>query len=432
MHNDPQDILANTPMTATQVAAIALCILLNALDGFDVLAISFAAPGIATEWGINRAALGLVLSMELIGMAAGSIVLGSMADRLGRRPTILGCLVIMSAGMLAAGLATSVTELSVYRFITGLGIGGMLAAINAMAAEFSNAKHRNMAVMLMAGGYPLGAVVGGAIASNLLQTYDWRIVFYFGATVTFAFIILVWWLLPESISFLLQKRPPKALQKINQVLSYLKHTNIDSLPPKIQSPESGTGQLFSNKFRRTTMVLTAAYFAHIMSFYFILKWIPKIVVDMGFEASQAGSVLVWANVGGVLGSALLGLLSHRFAVRALVMVMLVGAAIMVSVFGGGQDDLKQLASIAAVAGFFTTSAVVGMYALFAQAFPTEIRAGGTGFVIGLGRGGAALGPILAGIMFSMDYGLQPIALIMATGSLVAVAALFFLKPASSN
>jgi predicted MFS family arabinose efflux permease len=303
----------------------------------------------------------------------------------------------------------------------------MLAAINAMAAEFSNAKRRNLAVMLMAGGYPLGAVVGGAIASNLLQTYDWRVVFYFGAVVTAAFIIMVWWMLPESISYLLQKRPPTALQKINQVLSYLKHTNIDSLPPETQSPESGTRQLFSTRFRRTTVVLTVAYFAHIMSFYFILKWIPKIVVDMGFAASQAGSVLVWANVGGVLGGAFLGLLSHRFSVRAMVLVVLVGGAIMVSVFGGGQEDLTQLATIAAIAGFFITSAIIGMYALFAQAFPTEIRAGGTGFVIGLGRGGAALGPIVAGLMFSIGYGLQPVALIMASGSLVAVAALFFLK-----
>ena len=429
MNQDPQEILANSPMSTPQVVAVTMCILLNALDGFDVLAISFASPGISSDWGIERAALGVVLSMELIGMAAGSIIFGTVADTFGRRPTILGCLVVMSAGMLAAGFASGVVDLSVYRFVTGGGIGGMLASTNAMAAEFSNTKHRSMAVILMAGGFPLGAVVGGAIASNLLQTYDWRAVFYFGASVTALFIVFVLLLLPESISYLSHKRPPAALEKINRILRRMKHATIDALPPVEQVPESGTGKLFSGSLRRTTVLLTAAYFTHIMTFYFILKWIPKIVVDMGFAASAAGGVLVWANVGGLSGCVLLGILSHRFTVRAMVMVVLAAGAIMVAVFGQGQENLNQLALIAATAGFFTNAAVVGLYAMFARAFPTEVRASGTGFVIGMGRGGAALGPIAAGLMFSIGYGLQPVALIMASGSLIAVIALFFLKPA---
>ena len=196
MSHNPTETIANSPMSATQIMAVCMCILLTALDGFDVLAISFASPGISTEWGINRAALGLVMSMELIGMAVGSILLGNFADKYGRRPTVLLCLVIMSGGMLAAGLANGINDLSAYRFITGLGIGGMLASTSAMAAEFSNAKHRSMSVILMAGGYPLGAVLGGAVASELLKFHDWRAVFYFGAAATAMFILLVWYLLP--------------------------------------------------------------------------------------------------------------------------------------------------------------------------------------------------------------------------------------------
>src|SRR3712207_1113691 len=135
-------------MGVRQVLVVGMCILLNALDGFDVLSISFASPGIAAEWGIDRAALGLVLSMELIGMAVGSVVIGNLADRIGRRPTILGCLTAMAIGMGLAATADNVTTLSLYRLITGLGIGGMLAAINAMTAEFANAKRRNLAVGL--------------------------------------------------------------------------------------------------------------------------------------------------------------------------------------------------------------------------------------------------------------------------------------------
>ena len=154
MTGDPRQVLADEPMGGVQVTAVTLCILLCALDGFDVLSISFASPGIAVEWGINRAALGIVLSMELIGMALGSIIVGPLADQAGRRPPILVCLVVMSSGMYLASIASSVEMLSVARFYTGLGIGGMLATINAMAAEFANARHRNLAVSLMATGLP--------------------------------------------------------------------------------------------------------------------------------------------------------------------------------------------------------------------------------------------------------------------------------------
>ncbi len=157
-----------------------------------MLAISFASPGIAREWGIDRAALGFVLSMELIGMGLGSIFLGGLADRIGRRRTLLGCLVVMAGGMLMATQSRNVYALSVWRVVTGLGIGGMLAAINAVAAEFANARRRALSVSLMAIGYPLGAVAGGSIAAVLLKQGDWRAVFWFGAAVTAFYIPLVY------------------------------------------------------------------------------------------------------------------------------------------------------------------------------------------------------------------------------------------------
>ena len=160
---DPRELLEHSAMNGFQVMAVVICIALNALDGFDVLAISFASPGIAAEWSINRAELGVVLAMELVGMAIGSITLGGLADRIGRRPTILACLVLMTAGMYMASLSQSISGLLTVRFVTGLGIGGMLASTNAMVAEYSNARRRNLAVILMATGYPLGATLGGGV-----------------------------------------------------------------------------------------------------------------------------------------------------------------------------------------------------------------------------------------------------------------------------
>ncbi len=141
MNSDPRDVIATSPMSRLQLVVIAITVCLNALDGFDVLSISFASPGIAKEWGIDPGALGIVLSMELIGMAIGSAFIGGVADKIGRRPTILGCLAVMAAGMVGATTVRRASwTLSIWRVVTGLGIGGMLAAINAVAAEFSNAR----------------------------------------------------------------------------------------------------------------------------------------------------------------------------------------------------------------------------------------------------------------------------------------------------
>lgn len=430
--NDPREILSAAPMSRMQIIAVAMCVGLIALDGFDVLSISFAAPGIASDWGINRAALGVVLSMELVGMAVGSLVLGRAADSIGRRPTILACLCVMTAGMFLASTAPGVEIMSAYRFITGLGIGGILAASNAMTAEYSNAKRKNLCVTLMAAGYPMGAIVGGSAASALLASFDWRSVFVFGGFATLALIPLVWFSLPESIDHLMQRRPAGALQRVNATLERMGHPQVADMPPAKATPKAGVARLFAPDLAARTILLTIIYFAHILTFYFIIKWIPKIVVDMGFAPPLAGSVLVWANVGGATGAVLFGFLSQRYSVQKLVFLCFVCAAAMVAVFGAGQRDLAQLSVIAAVAGFFTNAAIVGLYAMFAQAFPTEVRASGTGFVIGVGRGGAALAPMIAGFLFAAGYGLQIVALMMSVGSLVAAVALLVFARANGD
>ena len=425
---DPQRILDDLPMRPLQVVAVCLCIALNALDGFDVLAISFAGPGIAADWGITMTELGVVLTMELVGMAVGSVLLGSFADGLGRRPIILGCLVTMALGMFAAATVTSIGWLLVVRFVTGLGIGGMLATINAMVAEYSNAKRRSFNIALMATGYPIGVIVGGSIASSLLVHFDWRSVFVLGGVMTSTLIPLVWFLMPESIAHLAERRGTDALAKINATLERMGHDVLDALPVVGRAtPSRGWRDLFSPALVRVTVILTLTYLAHIMTFYFILKWIPKLVVDMEFSASSAGGVLVWANVGGAIGSVILGALSHRFRIKHLVLAALFGSFVMVIVFGLGQADLAGLALVSAIAGFFTNSAIVGLYALFAESYPTHLRAGGTGFVIGTGRAGAVVGPVIAGYLFDSGFELSTVSFAMALGSFVALIALAFLK-----
>ena len=448
---DPRDLIAKSPMSTRQVLVVAITIALNALDGFDVLSISFASPGIAAEWGITRAALGFVLSMELFGMAIGSIFLGSLADKIGRRPTVLGCLVVMATGMfmattsngilgglvmpLVAPLAASfgytldarLADLSMWRIITGLGIGGMLAAINAVVAEFSNTRRRDLNVAIMSIGYPVGAALGGFITSTGLELAEWRSVFYFGATVTVVMIPIVFFLMPESVHWLTRKQPAGALDKINRTLTVLGHPTVSALPAvSADIRKRSSGDLFKAPLLATTVLATMAYFFHITTFYYIVKWVPTIVVGMGFAPSSAGYVLSWLNVGGATGGTVLGLLSQRFSVRGLTIVVMLLSTVAVALFGRSPADLTRLTLICMVAGFCTNAAITGMYAIFAKAFPTHVRASGTGVAVGIGRGGSVLAPIIAGFLFT-SYTLPTVSLLMGLGSLVAAMVLLKLR-----
>ena len=306
----------------------------------------------------------------------------------------------------------------------------MLACTNAMVAEYSNDRYRSLNVTIMATGYPLGAIIGGVIASQLLAHFDWRAVFIFGGVMTALMLPAVLVAMPESVSSMAARRPAGALEKINRTLKRLGHSALERLPDlKESAAASGGGglrRLLGPALIAVTLLLTLAYFAHIMTFYYILKWIPKLVVDMGYVPSEAGNVLVWANVGGATGGIVLGLLSGKLDIRWLTISVLALAFVFVTYFGAGHDTLRALSVVSAMVGFFTNAGVVGLYALIAKYFPADVRAGGTGFVIGIGRGGAALGPIIAGYLFESGQGLQTVSIYMASGAVIAMIALILL------
>ncbi|MEM9532377.1 MAG: MFS transporter [Pseudomonadota bacterium] len=415
-------------MSAAQWAAVIVTIGLNALDGFDVLSISFAGPGIAADWQLSQSVLGWILAMELLGMAVGSITLGMVGDKLGRRTTMLVCLVLMTIGMFGAGHSAGVNELLAWRLLTGLGIGGMLAVTTAAAAEFSNGRWRSLALALMVIGYPIGGLTGGFIVSNLLVDGVWQDIFIFGAWASAAFIPIVWLLIPESPVFLDRRGGPGALEKINRSLARFGHPAAESLTPAVAgAAKSSLADIFKPGLIRSTVLVTAAYFSLITSFYFLVKWTPKIIVDMGFEPSAAAGVLAWLNVGGATGGAVFGFLATRINLRPLTIAVLFGAAAIIVWYGRGHDNLTALTVALACAGFFTNAAICGMYSLFAKVFPTHVRATGTGFAIGVGRGGAVLAPIIAGYLFQAGFSLQFVAVVMAGASLLGAFFLFFLK-----
>lgn len=433
MHIDPRELINRSEMSRLQHFVVAVTVALNALDGFDVMAISFASPGIAAEWNTTTVGLGFILSMELWGMALGSVILGGMADQVGRKPTIMGCLFAMVIGMFMVTTTDSLVVLGIWRIITGVGIGGMLAAINAQAAEYSNDKRRPMSIAIMAAGYPIGGVVGGFIVSRLLEHFDWRVVFYFGTVATAAMIPVVWFFMPESVHWLVRKRPPGVLERINGIMTRLGHGVVSVLPDLREEANRKTFvDIFSKVMLATTLLCAAAYFLHIITFYFILKWVPKLVVDMGFSPSSAGDVLTWASVGGAIGCFSFGWLSSRFDVRKLTLFFFVCSWLATCLFGRVTPDLTVLSAAVAFAGYFINSGIVGMYSIVAQVFPTHVRASGTGFMVGVGRGGSVLSPIIAGYLLQGGLELPMVAILMGTGSILAAGALLFLKSSSGG
>ena len=431
MTKDPREILDKAPMSLLQIIIVGITCALNGIDGFDVLSISFASNGIANDWGISPAVLGIVLSMELVGMTIGSIAVGGIADALGRRHTTLTCLAIMAFGMLMTTSVENTTQMLIWRVLTGLGLGGLLATINALSAEFANRKRRHLCVSIMSIGYPIGGVVGGIIASQLLVNNPWRSIFYFGAAITALFIPIFFFLVPESVHWLIRKQPKDALKKVNLALRRMGHGSVDELPEVTQEARKKTMKdLFSPALVRITTIVTVAYFFHIITYYFILKWLPRVVVlmDNGYNPSDGANVLVCANVGGAVGGLVFGLLTLRFSLKKLTAGTIAIGALCITFFGSiPSGNLLHISLFAGLCGFFGNPGIVGMFALFAHVFPTHVRASGTGFCVGIGRGAGILSPIIVGFLIQSGFQLSAVTALISIGGFIGAAILLFLK-----
>lgn len=390
-------------ITSMQIGVIAICWIINMLDGFDVLAIAYAAPTITEEWGLASGQLGVVLSAGLVGMALGALFIAPLADRYGRRKIILWCLGVIGVSMLATAMAGSVSSLIVARIVTGLGVGGLLASLNTMVAEYSPDRRRNFAISFLQSGYPIGALAGGLIAAPLIPAYGWQVVFIIGGVATLVMIVagLLW--MPESLHFLAERRPENALRQINRILGKLKHSAISVLPEaEGESPQPSVKEIFSPALKRKTLLLWVSFFMSMLTLYFLLLWTPQIIVNAGLPKDQGILVGATLNGGGLVGMLLLGYFSERFGLhRLIVWFFLMGALSMVA-FALIEASVALLLVMAFAIGFFTVGGMIGLYSVAAAQYPTTLRTTGLGWGIGIGRIGAIMGPNVAGVL--MDIG----------------------------
>lgn len=428
-NESPLTILKHSPMSMRQWLIVLLCVGILALDGYDVLSIAFAAPGMTAEWGLSKAALGFILPLELVGMALGSIFIGALTDQYGRRPTMLMGLVILTLGMGAAGFSPNIYVLGISRIFTGIGIGGLLATATATTSDFCNDKNRSLAVVLVAGGFPLGVYLGATFLAPLLKQYDWRVTFHLGAILSLLFLPLIYIYVPETVSFLERKRPANVLERIQKTMKKLGH----SVPLELEAQayeEKATiriTQLFSPEMISVTLILTFAYFANIATYYYFVKWLPTIVTDLGHSASEATRVLGVISLGGVIGSIGMSILARFLPVKLIMIVSLILAAIGIWSFPAFTETIESMKFIGFFTGVFIFAAISGFFGLFATSFKSSLLGSGAGLVLGVGRGGAVLGPLIPGLLFTAGLALQSVALIMGAGSFLAALAVLFLR-----
>lgn len=403
----PADVLTGlrsridvAPMSRVQKMAIGITFLLSALDGYDLLAMSFAAPAVATDWGIGQAELGIALAAGLGGMAVGSLFLSPLADIVGRKTLVLLGLAMMAIGMLCAAYSSSLSGLISSRIFTGLGIGACVAVLNTIAAEFANARHRALCVAITAIGVPIGGAAGGLLSSLLLQHSGWPAIFIAGSIASFAMVPIVVIFLPESFSYLMTSRRRNALDRLNSLLQRCGHDCVVVTSGRQISKKRGYAVVFASDNFGKTVWITSIFACLMISTYYLLSWLPQMITDLGFSPSIASLVSGVVSLSGVLGGLTLGWLAQRVSLRYLFTVALTVTGLAIGFLGFVPSLLPVVLIVSGICGFFLFGAGTGAYATLATTFDDTSRVSGTGFAIGIGRIASVFGPSLAGWMLA--------------------------------
>ena len=421
--------LNSRQMSFAQWEVVLLCTAINMLDGYDVLVMSFAAAPVAADWQLDPASLGLLLSAGLVGMALGSIVLGSLADALGRKRLVHICLITVTIGMIVSAYTQSQLQLLVMRFVTGVGIGGMLATLTGLVSEYSNDKRRGICMGLLQSGYPLGALFGGMIAAQIIQFADWRSLFLFGGGLSALLLPLIVIRLPESLDFVSRSGTSGAESMKRRLLQRFDLSEPQqSMVEDLDQAAGGWRSCFAPaETGINTLLLWSCYLALMFSFYFVVSWTPKLLVDAGLTTSQGISAGAILQAGGLVGALVIGLLGSRYAVNKLTAWFFSLSVVGILAYGWADAELTTLMILSAMMGFFLIGAMIGLYTIGPALYAAKSRVTGVGLAIGVGRLGAIAAPFAGGVM--LEAGLE-ISLIYAVFAAPLVLAAFAVRSIS--
>jgi len=405
MADNPQSLQAQLdakPMTSLQWRVVALCWLVNILDGFDLLAISFAAPAIAKTWALDPQTLGIVFSSGLLGMTAGSLLLGPAADRIGRRRMILLATTILGLSTLATAGATSVGQLLLLRGMTGIAIGALLPSLNTLVAEYTPDRRRNLAISFMHLGYPIGGIAGGLLASYIIPSAGWQALFLSGGIFTLAILPVLLFGLPESLHYLLQKNQPAAQAAAGKLAIRLGIDLHAAQAQRVTTSAARFKDVLRGQWLMPGLALWACFFLGNLTLYFLLNWTPTVLIGAGLPHEQAMRAGMLLNLGGGIGMLSLGYLSARWSIyRMMSGYFILGGLFIMAL--GQVPKADMLFGLTILAGFFALGGLIGLYSLAARLYPDATRATGIGLAIGAGRFGAILGPYAGGVLISMGW-----------------------------
>ncbi|MCK9563668.1 MAG: MFS transporter [Bacteroidales bacterium] len=424
----PDDIIAESFFSPMQLVVLAVCFVANVIEGFDVVVVAHAAPAITADWGVSSTQLGITLSAGVLGMTLGAMFLSSLSDLFGRR-------VVLSGMMLLAGVATwcvtytdNVTELMVLRLVAGLGLGGMLATIVPLVGEYSPRRYRTLSLAITFAGASLGPIIGGLISAQLITVYGWKAIFEVAGVLTVVMGVVIYLVVPESIAYIIKRKPEGALERVNRILVYIGQQPVASLPPTAlaEAQESASVvSLLKGHRRLKTLAIWGAFFLSFAAVYFLHSWIPQVLSNAGFSQQRAIQGAVVASSGSIVGTLVFGWLGRWWDLnRVIAVAFAVGAVglVMLSVLFQYVDGSAYLLvwAILFLVGVTVMGGFANLYTIATLIYPAQIRSTGVGWAAGLGRFGAVISPALAGFLIAAGVTMPVLFLSFAVPTLMAV------------
>jgi AAHS family 4-hydroxybenzoate transporter-like MFS transporter len=424
------DVVDNSKLGPFQIRLFALCSLCLIMDGFDVQAMGYVAPAIVQDWNISKAQLGPVFGAGLFGVLLGALLFSMVADKIGRRPVLIWATVFFSVMTLVTARASSLSELLTLRFITGMGLGGIVPNAMALVGEYSPRRIRITLMIIAGAGFTTGAALGGLLSSWLIPEFGWRAVFYFGGAAPLVLSLIMFFSLPESLHFLaLRGKDP------DKIGSWLKQ--IDSNAPADgaqytihEEKKEGVPvvHLFHDGRATATILLWAINFLNLLNLYFLSNWLPTIIKDAGYTTSKAVLAGTTLQVGGIIGTFALGWFIDRLGFIPSLTACFAVACISVGLIGQPTLSLTLLFAVVFVAGFCVVGSQPAVFALAATYYPTYLRSTGIGWSSGIGRVGAIVGPVLAGELIRLHWSAHDLFTAAAVPAAISAVVVFCLRP----
>jgi AAHS family 4-hydroxybenzoate transporter-like MFS transporter len=409
------------PMSSMQWLLLVLCFLVVAADGMDVAIMGFLAPSIVGEWGVSRAAFGLVMSAAPIGLVAGALFAGPTSDRFGRKTVLIASVFLFGLFTLGTSFSSDLTEMAALRFLTGLGLGAALPNTTTLLSEFVPHRSRSLLIAIMFTGFNLGSGTVGFMAAWLIPDHGWRVVLQVVGAIAVLLTPILLVLLPESARFMVVRGQPAT--RIAAVLGracrtqFRAGTEFFAPEPPVQGKAS-VRVLFSSGYGIITLSLWVTYFMGLLVIYLLTGWLPTLISDAGLPISMAANITAMFQIGGTAGAILLGWGMDRMQPTRVIAISYAAGAIAIVCLGIGGPMSGTIALVVAIAGFFMSGAQTGLNAFAPNCYPTVARATGVNWMLGMGRFGSILGSSIGGVLLSMGWSFTPLV------SLLAIPAVF--------